>query len=440
MTLVGLAAVSVATVSVSASAQCAAPASWFPHATTPPPSHGDPGSEPCNFHRWSWQTFLWLTQTVDGDLRFITQMYSRDELFELRDSDLEQPWKLKLWEHRAKGPLTLRPRDSKRAQVEGQESEINQAGDHGILVDQQEHAVYYAIHVNETYYNFIRIREYNLPEKLKAAPSTETFPVGTLEIKSSWRLVNDGEPTTGLYTTSAEVRRLKTDQGQVVVDSDPTHVDRKTVALVGLHVAGVVEGHPEFIWATFELQGNAPLLPPGMKMSSMLPVSGADSRFYKAKTPAVSSNRPNNGQVKLIDPKAQTIEPVTQVVREIAWGGGSDTAQIQALNQDVHQHLGADSASNYDLIGSLWISKGSLQPNITPGPAQGSVRLSNTTMETFRQSVGNCFSCHDTRHYVDGDVEFQPKNLNLSHVLRRSYLANTLYLLELQQNLKVPRK
>ena len=33
---------------------------------------------------------------------------------------------------------------------------MNQAGDHGILVDQQRHAVYYATHVNETFYEFVR--------------------------------------------------------------------------------------------------------------------------------------------------------------------------------------------------------------------------------------------------------------------------------------------
>src|SRR5437868_5136413 len=61
--------------------QCDAPASWFPHAVTPAPDNSNPGTDNCKFHQWSWQTFLWLTQTVDGDLRFITQMHSADDLF-----------------------------------------------------------------------------------------------------------------------------------------------------------------------------------------------------------------------------------------------------------------------------------------------------------------------------------------------------------------------
>src|SRR5437667_5612818 len=93
ISLGGLLAVALAT--ASASAQCTAPATWFPHTMTLPPSTADPGVDPCKFHQWSWQTFLWLTQTVDGDLRLLTQMYSRDDLFELKRSGLKAPdWKL----------------------------------------------------------------------------------------------------------------------------------------------------------------------------------------------------------------------------------------------------------------------------------------------------------------------------------------------------------
>jgi hypothetical protein len=359
---------------------------------------------------------LWLTQTVDGDLRLLTQMHSRDD-------NLFQLGPLPAWQALRKGPLRLRPRDSKSATVRGDTHEINQAGDHGILVDPRNHAVYYAIHVNQTYYDFILSRGYNNPQTLAQASPVDKFPVGTLQVKSSWRIVNQGEPTSSSYTTTAEIRRLKTVQGHVIVDPDPTRVDRKLVALVGLHAAGVVEGHPEFIWATFELQGNAPLLPQGMPPSSPNPVSATSARFYTAQTPAKDCNQSNGGAVTLIDPMAQTLNPVTEVFRQVAWGGGSDTAQIQALNQSVHQQLGADIAANYDLIGSLW-SAGPLQPNITPGPPQGSVRLANTTMETFRQSVGNCFSCHDTHGYEDAGTKFPPIDLNLSHALRQTFLMN----------------
>jgi hypothetical protein len=65
-------------------------------------------------------------------------------------------------------------------------------------------------------------------------------------------------------------------------------------------------------------------------------------------------------------------------------------------------------------------------------------------METFRQSVGNCFSCHDTRSYTvkykmqdrDQEIEFPAMILNLSHALRRWSILNQQDLLQARH--KVP--
>src|SRR5258708_6043908 len=54
---------------------CPAPASWFPHSSTPP---FDPNSFPgtsatdCDFHQWAWQTFLFITQDEGGRPRFLS--------------------------------------------------------------------------------------------------------------------------------------------------------------------------------------------------------------------------------------------------------------------------------------------------------------------------------------------------------------------------------
>src|SRR3954453_13132421 len=43
---------------------CVEPAAWFPHSRTPEQNSagfpGDPNN--CDFHQWSWNAFLWLTQ------------------------------------------------------------------------------------------------------------------------------------------------------------------------------------------------------------------------------------------------------------------------------------------------------------------------------------------------------------------------------------------
>src|SRR5262249_12272552 len=63
-----------------AGAQCAAPAAWFPHATTPEPDFHQPGSN-CEFHQWAWQEFLWLTQPdQNGRIRLLS-LPTADMLF-----------------------------------------------------------------------------------------------------------------------------------------------------------------------------------------------------------------------------------------------------------------------------------------------------------------------------------------------------------------------
>jgi hypothetical protein len=421
-----------------AQAQCTAPSNWFPHNQTPEPSTANPGTENCNFHQWSWQTFLWLTQKIDGDLRFITQMYSAEDSFSLEKSGSAFP----KWAHRKKGPLVLRPRDTKPTDIRG-EPGINQPGDNGVLVDQNNHPVYYAIHVNETYYDFMVERQYFDPSKLEAASSIDKFRVGTLEIKSSWQVVNDGDDTTRCYTTNAVLQPLEVEHKAVVVrpHKDLTVAPTKKVALVGLHIAGVVMGHPEFIWATFELRGNAPLLKPGASPDSAVSTSGR--RFYAANRMVKECNQSNAGHVTIIDASKQTLEPITQVARVVESGGGTDTALVRGLNKDVKAQLDkeGDIAANYDLIGSLWVKDGNLEPNQIPGlptSQMGSTRLANTTMETFRQAVGNCFSCHNTTRFKYEDVSLPALNLNLSHALRQTYVLNKQFHLK-QMRLKTPK-
>src|SRR5207244_11464226 len=70
---------------------------------------------------------------------------------------------------------------------------------------------------------------------------------------------------------------------------------------------------------------------------------------------------------------------------------------------------------------SVWFAQGNnLEPGLDGPDIQrrtaGSVRLSNTTMETFTQlGRRNCFACHDTG--ARGDLGLPAMNMNLNHVL-----------------------
>ena len=72
------------------------------------------------------------------------------------------------------------------------------------------------------------------PRALTASPLAK-FPVGTVEVKSAWRVVLPDEDTSGVYTTSAEIELLKTDpRGHVVADPSNTVSQKVALEMLGV--------------------------------------------------------------------------------------------------------------------------------------------------------------------------------------------------------------
>jgi hypothetical protein len=128
-----------AAVSVPAKAQppapCTAPAAWFPHSTTPEQNSAGFPANPnnCDFHQWAWNAFLWLTQDVKGQPRFLR--FPADGI-ETKPGILN----------------ALIGRSAKARTLEI----VQQAGPDGIMVDLQGRAIYYSIHSNSTFGDFIK--------------------------------------------------------------------------------------------------------------------------------------------------------------------------------------------------------------------------------------------------------------------------------------------
>jgi len=424
-------------------AQCPAPADWFPHKTHGRPDFGpphlnSPGNPNCGFHMWAWDTFLWLTTpTNDGGVRFLDFPTDRD-LF--KPGRAPSPLNDALEDALERRTLSLLPRvdkglirdDDASAALEsagGPFDHITQAGSRGMLVDQHGRVVYYGVHFDKDFYNFVRDRSLFTIEGYKAADPALSFPSGAIELKSSWRVLQENETEDGFYVVDAEVHPLRCRDGGATCKGrdivlDTSRVERVRAALVGLHVVGVTEQHGEFLWATFEHADNAPDLPPGMASDSLDPVSGVGHTFYSADTPAKDCNNPHRGEHTL-DAATQTLSPVTQVMRSSPFGSGGpqDTANIRALNRSVHDQLRADDPSsvwvNYRLAGNVWFGPGTVfEPGIGSKEmvmlSTGSTSVSNTTMETFTQ-IGakrarqNCFACHHTAIFG--------KNLDVSRSL-----------------------
>jgi hypothetical protein len=407
-------------------AECTAPAAWFPHNQTPPPDSKNFPSDPnnCDFHQWSWNTFLWLTQDVNGAPRF--QSMPAD--------GIETP-------PGVADPLIGRAPKAREIRI------IDQAGPDGILVDQSGHAVYYTIHSDSIFGDFITQNGLLDPTTLRAFDPKTPFPVGSLTLKAAWKIVNPGEDVSTFYTRQAEVALLTEKNGKITVALDENGKPKtKTMqlALVGFHIAGTVTGHPEMIWATFEHMRNAPDLPEPMdKMKPDATVSDKAWTFYKKDTKFKDCNVNSAGAGALkLDEQAQTLSPVTEVCRMVAYGGGksSNVANIVTINKSVHAQL-KDLWKNYFEVGAIWFSSpDALEPNCTfqPGalecPAEkgqpiltGSTHLSNTTVETFTQTQStqdNCFACHNTVQVSATNPTMQSLpglDVDISHVLINQY-------------------
>ncbi len=404
---------------------CVAPSAWFPHEQTPPPDDNADFNSNCAFHQWSWQAFLALTKaTGDGRLVFQTLIPASDVIDGQRSGTSAEE---------AEEAAVLRPRSQKQ-DVGHDMGEIRQAGSLGLLVDQNGRSVYYSQYVNDTFFDFVVTEnQFNVPANLLAAPADLNYPIGALTLKAAWKVVADGEDTSGFYTTEAVVQLLTTDAtGEVVVD--PEQTAEVTVALVGLHVVGIVKGHPEAIWASFEHVSNAPEF--GATQMVDDPVSDTAFTFYAANSKAGECNQNNAGFLELTDPEAQTLTPVTQVCRQFPFGGGSATnvANIASMNASVHAQLAPDSLwQNYMETGAIWFSEeDALKPEMLMEGSilTGSTRLSNSVIETFTQKTVNenqCFACHNTQAQYPEDAPDQPlpgKNLNISHVVVSAYVTN----------------
>jgi hypothetical protein len=360
---------------------CTAPAAWFPHSQTPEQNSagfpGDPSN--CDFHQWSWNAFLWLTQDVKGEPRF--QHFSKAGI-ETRPGILN----------------ALIGRSGKARTLDL----VQQAGPDGIMVDLQGRPVYYSIHSNSTFGNFIKQNGLFNPARLRAFDPDKSFPVNSLTLKAAWKVVAAGEDVSAFHTRKARIALLTVKNDKIALSRRTKRAD---VALVGFHIGGAVNGHPEMIWATFEHLQNAPDLPKAV--NDMAPndiVSDKSWTFYKASTPFKDCNMNSAGAGALkLDEAKQTLSPVTQACRIIPYGGGksSNVDNIKTLNNSVHAQL-KDVWNNYFEVGAIWFSSANaLKPNCTfqPGSLEcrapsnpdlpiltGSTQLSNTTIETFTQS------------------------------------------------------
>jgi hypothetical protein len=458
--------------SIGAHAQPAAPASscpaqaaWLSSSLKPdfakPPTHGEGGSD-CPFYMASWQNFLFAMQPdSSGKPLFLRDYLTIQQLFpglNLTQFAAAQTGMLSLAPRTAQLPNDKTPLIASPARTKINDG-FKQAGPAaGLLIDQNGYPVFYAIHVNDKYADFIRSNKLTTKAALLAADADKLeFQEGAVELKSAWKIVTPEMDRSAYYITKAIVPHLTVKNGDVVSDGRSDTVD---VALLAIHVVFVLKGHPEFIWSTFEHVGdygegvrdNAPAasdIPSGVEPTK--PVSAARWTLFKAGTLNSEANQPASAQdrVRMFDEATQRFvrngavlqTSVDRLFPASKSQGGEEDSDIVAVNVSMRENFRLAKLSaegrrrNYQLVGAIWMDDPSQfrsnmflhgQTTDTPGALiAGEDRLSITAMESFTQSeqagFPNCFSCHNTKRVTDNDGKqiIPAKRLNVSHVLSK---------------------
>jgi hypothetical protein len=351
---------------------CAAGAGWLPH--TPSVTMEQPASHPapeCPFYRDGFQSFLIATEPdpTTGEAA-LTSYATVDDVF-----DKSVPLAAG-----ALAPAGAHRGTALRAWL----GQVKQAGGHQIVIDQDGHPLYYGIHVNQAFADFVTASGLRTRQGVQDADSNLRLPPGVVTLQSTWKDVDPADGVAGDYadyiTTRAWVARLRQDPTTGAITEDVNAPREIKVALVALHVAYALPGHPELIWTTFEhtgASGQSDLAPAAaygpapqdpLNRNAPQPASADSFLIYQGGTPMNASNLPFTEPEMRLDQVAQSFPQRTSIYRMYP-GSRSHTdsidPEIVTLNQSVRalfQHSAAslsasDKRGHYRLVGGLWLDK-----------------------------------------------------------------------------------
>ena len=344
---------------------------------------------------------------------------------------------------------------------------VRQAGAREVLVDQNGNAIYYGLHFNQRFVNFIIEKKLTTAEEIRNAdPSIKFDSADIVTLKSAWMIVDPANPPPNFLVAKVRVPTLKIVDRKAI--EDYTKLRDVTVAMLALHVVFTIPGHPEFIWGTFEhvngATGISDVAPsartqPGVGTGEATIISQTNHLLYKAGSTAAVSNRPI--ATPMFDEANQKFaaEQATSIYRVFPGSLSHKKDQdedVVALNENMLARYKADPKPaaddkrvNYLMVGTIWLDRPDLtfmvnkelfndysdidiqrrgpeSPNSITG---GEDRLSSTAMESFTQageSFSNCFTCHNTQGATVSGIPQQrdtqaepllgPKLIGVSHV------------------------
>ncbi len=398
----------------------------------------------CDFYKWSEHMFLWITSPDAGGTYGGGKTVMESPVFYTITP--KENNKRFLVPHK-KGQLlrAMANIDLDRSV----NSEEGQATD-DVLMDKNGNIVYYISMANEGYAEYLtavkngKMGGKTFPTTAAARDSIFMFAKErgvvlkapntlAIELKTSW-VVAESVPNPEQYITVDAMipTYIKTDKAWVIQG------ERKAkLALVGMHIVGSTDGHPEMVWATFEHESVAPnaayqyINDKGVTVT--VPADSRDNGWL------LNSNVKDTANVShmtfsndsIIATTGYKVSP-SNTRRTKPWGSGynmqpnaedkspaASNSEVLAINNAIRMMLpDGDVRKKYLFIGATWTENGagplgtSYSPSLTTaGVAIGTSQLANCTMETYIQNGmdyiknGSCFYCHSNNGgFLPGDL------------------------------------
>ncbi len=329
---------------------------------------------PCHscFSCFGWQLFLTLNWPADGGSKFGAPGATAPVIWEAYKGASEVFSK--------SVPTAWGSAAPKRIVATSAVIHLTEAlqADNNWLTDRSGNVVYYESRVNEDEFEYIVANKLYSQQGLYQAFTTGTglslpdgsaapYEEGAIEVKAAWRIVPEAE-------RAAMESRYKL--STALIGDAPNPV---TVALIGLHIAKKTPSSPQWVWATFEHEDNAP------------DAGAADpSKSYNLYDPALAATyRPNQS-----DPPSKFDSPATPRTKPVQV---SRLTPISAVSQQLNALMSrliklrfADSVfQHYQLIDVQWAKEPQATqakptaplPTGSPMPAT----LANVAMESYMQ-------------------------------------------------------
>jgi hypothetical protein len=276
-----------ATAPLAANEDCPAGNDWLPADGGPPPPvpmftpPPHPDTE-CPFYRGAYQNFMIaMTPLPNGEpaiVRYATlddafhSQYNQNHLRNTGDSSAD-PYL------NPGGPVAAATVRKGPATGKAWLGVVRQAGQRNVLIDRDEHTLYYGLHMNQAFVDFIQENQLDTVDGILHVDPNLAFPAGLVEFKSAWKDIdprdfqdaqgqlgtpngivprpNDVFPSdpgdySNYITTMAWIPWLSQDPVTGEIKEDPDHPVLRRMALVAIHSVYTLPGHPEFVWGSIQ--------------------------------------------------------------------------------------------------------------------------------------------------------------------------------------------